>query len=144
MTYFTKISKMSHRNFPVFLTQRLRFILLSQGKEVPRLQNWKLCPTRGCLRNKKGASCKKQHHPQSRNFGNINPIKMDLTFQNFLEVGEVLHLDLVYHVFFGKSGWHILFHCCHQEDQHGHTPLLWAVRHGMAGAMQLLLRRMQV
>ncbi|CAJ1355871.1 unnamed protein product, partial [Effrenium voratum] len=27
-----------------------------------------------------------------------------------------------------------------QEDQHGHTPLLWAVRHGMAKAMQLLLR----
>lgn len=27
-----------------------------------------------------------------------------------------------------------------QEDRHGHTPLLWAVRHGMAGAMQLLLR----
>ncbi|CAK9031200.1 Ankyrin repeat [Durusdinium trenchii] len=27
-----------------------------------------------------------------------------------------------------------------QEDQYGHTPLLWAVRHGMAGAMQLLLR----
>lgn len=27
-----------------------------------------------------------------------------------------------------------------QEDQHGHTPLLWAVRHGMFGAMQLLLR----
>jgi len=27
-----------------------------------------------------------------------------------------------------------------QEDHHGHTPLLWAVRHGMAGAMQLLLR----
>eukprot|EP00435_Cladocopium_sp_Y103_P042896 s1142_g12.t1 len=27
-----------------------------------------------------------------------------------------------------------------QEDRHGHTPLLWAVRHGMAGTMQLLLR----
>ena len=52
LSYFTK---MSHRIFPVFLTQRLRFIPLSHGKAVPRLQNLKVCPTRGCLRNKKGS-----------------------------------------------------------------------------------------
>ena len=50
---------------------------------------------------------------------------------------------IVFHTFC-ESWWGILFHRCHKEDQHGHTPLLWAVRHGMAGAMQLLLRRMQV
>ncbi|CAE7261491.1 FCSK [Symbiodinium sp. CCMP2592] len=29
----------------------------------------------------------------------------------------------------------------HQEDTHGHTPLFWAVRHGLAGATQLLIRK---
>ncbi|CAE7467804.1 secG [Symbiodinium pilosum] len=28
-----------------------------------------------------------------------------------------------------------------QEDPHGHTPLFWAVRHGLVGATQLLIRR---
>lgn len=133
MTYFTK---MSHRIFPVFLTQRLRFILLSQGIVFPRIpkfegfaQHRDVCETKG------DQVARNNTIPKVDVFGNTIPLKMDLTFPYILEVGEVLHLDLA---------WGILFHCCHQEDQHGHTPLLWAVRHGMAGAMQLLLRRMQV